>query len=336
MAFERVRASVDGAGVAPGIVVAVAIAAVAKFLAAVLHGVPDVLIALAIGILLRNLFGASWTVPGSKWVVRYVLRAAIILIGGGLTLSTVASRGTAVLGLVAALFVMAFALGIGLARLWRLPSTMGILIGAGTAICGASAILVVSPLIRAREEETAYAIATVFTFNLIALALYPVIGHWLDLSQSAFGTWAGTSVNDTSVVIATGFAYGPAAGAVATVTKLIRTVLLLPLAVGIGLAFARGQEGAVGLGQSMRRAVPWFVAGFVAMAALHTTGILPASVFALTSAAASFMIVVVLAGVGLGVELRSLTSQGVKPLAIGLALGTVMGAVSLAAAMTPL
>jgi uncharacterized integral membrane protein (TIGR00698 family) len=290
---------------------------------------PDVVVALAFGILVRNVFGATWSLAGAQWSARYMLRAAIILIGGGLTVSAVASRGAEVVGLVVCLAAGAFAIGIAFARIGRLTNTMGILIGAGTAICGASAILLLSPLVRARDEETAYAIATIFAFNLIALVSYPVIGHLLHLSQAAFGIWTGTAVNDTSIVVATGFAYGPMAGTVATVTKLTRTLLLVPLAIGIGFAFIRGRGGDASIGDGIRASLPWFIGGFLLMAAVHSSGLLPAAVFEWTSAIASFLIVVVLASVGLGVELRSLRAQGLQPMGIGLALGTLMAATSL-------
>jgi len=315
--------------VAVGIIAAAAIAVVARASAPFLRPVPDVVIALVIGITIRNLTQTRVADRGAKVVTHYVLRASIVLIGASFTLGTVAGQGSTVLALVIGLVVIAFALGLVLARVARLPQTIAILVGAGTAICGASAILVTSPIVRAKSTETAYAIATIFTFNVLALLSYPVIGHWLGMRQESFGVWAGTAVNDTSIVIATGFAYGHAAGGVATVVKLTRTVLLLPLAALLAAWFSWRENTTMSPGAVLRRAIPWFILGFIALAALRSAGVIPAPVVSLAATVASFGVVMVLAAVGLNVDLRSLTKLGAKPLLVGLVLGLAMSAVSL-------
>src|SRR6185295_20013589 len=122
-----------------------------------------------------------------------------------------------------------------------------------------------------------------------------------------FGVWAGTAVNDTSIVIATGFAYGHAAGGVATVVKLTRTVLLLPLAALLAAWFSWRENTTMSPGAVLRRAIPWFILGFIALAALRSAGVIPAPVVSLAATVASFGVVMVLAAVGLNVDLRSLT-----------------------------
>jgi uncharacterized integral membrane protein (TIGR00698 family) len=316
-------------GIGPGLLVAATIALVARLLAPVVQPVPDVVLALVIGVVVRNSFRAAPMEDGAKFVVHYVLRGAIVLIGASFTLQAVAARGLSVLGLVVSLVAVAFVTGLALAKLARLSATMGVLIGAGTAICGATAILILSPIVRAQKAETAYAIATIFTFNVLALLLYPVIGHLLDLNQAAFGTWSGTAVNDTSVVIATAFAYGHGAGAVATITKLTRTLLLLPLAVLLAAVYRSREDGEISALTQVRKALPLFILGFVGVAALRTLGILPSGVVSLMTAASSIGIVMVLASVGLSVDLKSLARLGPKALVVGLVLGAAMSAISL-------
>lgn len=320
--------------VVPGVLLAVAIAAAARLLSPIVRPVPDVVLALVAGIVIRNSIRTTRVEPGAKFVLHFVLRGAIVLIGASLTLQSVAARGWSALGLIAGLVAIAFAVGIGLSRLSRLSTTMGILVGAGTAICGATAILVVSPIVRAKASETAYAVATIFTFNLLALVAYPIIGHWLNLGQTSFGTWVGTAVNDTSVVIATGFSYGQAAGGVATITKLTRTLFLLPLVVLIAVLYGLKEDGGMSRLAAVRRAVPWFVFGFLGLAALRTAGAIPPTLLSLMAAIASFGIVMVLAAVGLNVDLRSLTRIGYRALAVGLLLGAVMSVISLTAILT--
>ena len=321
-----------GAGrVAPGIAIAAAIAISARLASPIVRPVPDVILALALGVVIRNTIPATPVEPGAKFVTHYVLRAAIVLIGASFTLVAAADQGTSVLGPIVGLVVFAFLLGLALARLTKLPTAMGILLGAGTAICGASAILAISPIVRAKASETAYAVATIFTFNLLALVTYPIVGHLLNLGQTTFGIWAGTAVNDTSVVIATGLAYGHAAGAAATITKLTRTVLLLPLAVLISVFYGMQQQGAPSRFATVRKAIPWFILGFIGLAALRTVGLLPPSVLSVMAAAASFGIVMVIGSVGLNVELKVLARIGPKALLVGLVLGAVMSVVSLSA-----
>jgi uncharacterized integral membrane protein (TIGR00698 family) len=317
--------------VAPGIAIALAIAIAARLAAPIMKPLPDVILALAAGMVIRNTIRSAVFAPGAKFVTHYVLRGSIVLIGASFTLAAAADRGWSALGLIVGLVVFAFLLGLALTRLTKLPTVLGILVGAGTAICGASAILVISPIVRAKASETAYAVATIFTFNLLAMLTYPIVGHLLNLDQTTFGTWVGTAVNDTSVVIATGFAYGHAAGATATIIKLTRTVLLLPLAVLVSVSYGMQRDGDASRFAGVRKAIPWFILGFIALAGVRTTGLLPPEVLSMMAAVASFGIVMVLASVGLNVDLRGLARMGPKALVVGLVLGAVMSVVSLSA-----
>jgi len=202
------------------------------------------------------------------------------------------------------------------------------LIGAGTAICGGSAILAIGPLLGAKDEEIAYALGTIFTFNILALLAYPPIGHALRLDGISFGSWTGTAVNDTSVVVATGYAFSHAAGGVATIVKLTRTLLLVPLALGIGFFAARRAGGEGSLWQRVSGTIPWFVLWFVAAAALRSAGLVPAGLLEAAARLASFLILMVLVAVGLNTDVRTLAKLGSLPLLAGLALAATMSFVS--------
>ncbi len=321
--------------VLPGLTAVLAIAVAARLLSRFTGAIPDVVLALVAGIAARNLLHLRAGIrPGVAFTLRYLLRAAIILFGAGLTFAAIVQAGAATLALVGACFVAAMVLGLVLARLFRLPGKIGTLIGAGTAICGGSAILAIGPLLRAKDEEIAYAITTIFTFNVIALLLYPPLGHALHLSETAFGSWAGTAVNDTSVVVATGFVYGAKAGAVATIVKLTRTVLLVPLAIGIGLwsdaRFARkAQVAGEPLWRRVMNTVPWFILGFVGMATLNSLHAFGAAIAHSLTLCAAFLIVMVLAGVGLNVDVEKIRRMGIRPLGVGLLLAAIMAVVSI-------
>jgi uncharacterized integral membrane protein (TIGR00698 family) len=289
---------------------------------------PDVAFALIFGLAIRNLVIRERSV-GAAFTVHFVLRFAIILLGSSLGLADALNRGGQTLVLIVVLVVLAMGLGFALARVFNLGNAVGTLIGVGTAICGASAILVVSPLVRAKTEETAYALTTIFAFNLVALFAYPWVGHELGMSQTAFGTWTGTAVNDTSVVIATGYIFGATAGVVATVVKLTRTALLVPVAVFVGLT----QPGPKGkdLAGRVTHAIPWFVFGFLALSVARSLGAIPATWLGPMAQIALFLIVCVLGAVGLNTDLRSFVRLGPRPLIVGFLLAGTMGVVSIAA-----
>ena len=326
MALARRLAARRGRRLLPGLLVALAIALLARrFLDG--RAVPAVVGALVAGAALANLLPLAWARPGAAIAVRWILRLAIICLGAGLDLGLVSARGGATAVLIVVLVALAMLLGVTFGRAASLDRRVALLIGAGTAICGASAIMTLAPVVRARDGEAAYALATVFTFNIAALLVFPLIGHHLALDATQFGSWAGTAVNDTSVVVATGYAYSPQAGAVATLVKLARTVLLVPLVVGVGIALGGDRRG-----QALtraRRAVPWFVVGFLLLAITRTSGRVPVPAMNAVAGAGTFLIVVVLAAVGLQVDLRALARMGWRPLVVGFALATTMAAASL-------
>ena len=312
---------------APGLLLVLLLAVPAKFLGQWVSLVPDVVFALLAGIAVNNLVvhGHSTYRSGISFSQKTILKAAIILLGGSLSFAAVLKIGAQAVGVILVCFVISFSLGMLFARGFSLPSKVGTLLGSGTAICGATAIITVGPLIAASDEEIAYAVTTIFSFNILAVLIYPILGHILRLSDLGFGTWAGTSVNDTSAVVATSYIFSNAAGAVATVVKLTRTLLLVPLAVGVGFfAAARGSHHQT----SIFKVMPWFVLGFAGMAVLNSFDLLPKDVAWLLTEVAKFLIVMVLAAVGLNVDIARMRGMGAKPFLVGMGLAVVMSALS--------
>lgn len=314
--------------VGPGVSAAFAIAVLVHLALRGSPWLPDVVGSLAVGVAVRNIFPRPWATSGAKLIVRYGLRLAIIALGAGLNLDVIAGRGLATLALILILVTTAMLLGILVGSRAGLDRRVAVLIGAGTAICGASAIVALSPVVRARDNETAYAITTIFIFNIVALLCLPIIGHSLHMTQFRFGTWDGTAVNDTSVVVATGYIYGPTAGALATLVKLTRTLLLVPLSIVIGLGYVE-RPGSTSVGTRAWKNVPWFVVGFLVLAAANTLHIISPPVTTGIAEGGSLALVVVLAAVGLEVDLRAIKQMGVKPLLVGLVLATTMAAASI-------
>jgi uncharacterized integral membrane protein (TIGR00698 family) len=212
------------------------------------------------------------------------------------------------------------------------------LIGVGTGICGASAIAATSPTIKAKHQDIAYAISTIFLFNIVAVLTFPFLGHALHLSQHAFGLFAGTAVNDTSSVVAAASAYGAHASQYAVVVKLTRTLMIIPICLGLA-AITRRRERANGLidataQQSMLRRsvrlVPWFLTAFVLIATANTAGLIPAGSHHVLQQSALALITAALTAIGLSTDLSGLRRAGSRPLLLGFALWVAVTVTSLA------
>lgn len=317
----------------PGLLLALGVAAAAR----VLHGllppraaglVGEVILAVGLGLLIGNVVrvGAAFG-PGIRFAYQTVLRIAIVLLGARFAFDQILAIGGRALLIIVVLMALALLVAHGLGHLAGISRRLASLIGVGAAVCGNSAITAVAPVIGARDEDMSYAIATNTLFGTIAVFVYPLMGHALGLDDVFFGTWAGSAVNDTSQVVATGFAYSEAAGDIATTVKLTRNALMGVVIVGMGLAYggALGRS-ALPLRTRVARSIPLFVLGFLAMALLNTLGVLDGlstwmgldlvAVFGTWSRA---MILVALAGVGLGTRLKDLRRTGWRPFVVGLA-----------------
>lgn len=348
----------------PGVALALAIAIAAYALhdvplppfsigAPARHPIDAMLIAIALGMLVRNTLGlpAALT-PGVRVCVTKLMALGIVLMGARLDFFEVVRTSRTALGISVICVAVALSMTIWLCRRMGVGPKLGLLIGVGTAICGGTAIAVVAPVIEAEESETAFAIATVTLFGMIAVFVLPVLGAALGMSQLEFGVWAGTSVHQTPQVIATGFAYGPAAGDVATIVKLVRVLLLAPVAIGLGVWYAqvkrRRQIAHVTKIGKLRTLFPPFILGFVGLALANTLRLLPDATLhlrdsflwsaqevtvvtaKLATAVSTFVLTVAMAGVGLGVHLRGVIRTGLGSLYVGLASSLILAAFSFA------
>ena len=301
------------------------------------------LVALAAGAVLGNLRGvpAAWR-PGVEFTVKRLLRLAIVLFGTTLSLGEVVATGGGALLLIAVTVLTALAFTTSFGAWLHAPARLTGLIGIGTAICGATAIITIGPILQSSAEEITFAVTTIFLFNALAVAVYPVLGHLLGLSDRLFGLWAGTAIHDTSSVVAAAYAYSDPAGQVATVVKLTRTLVLVPLAlaVAVGVSYRRAAEvrrGNAGTGEGQTAGAPvriaaifpWFVLWFAFAALLHSMGMLPPALVRGLGIAGKFLVVTVMAAVGLGADAAAMRRLGMRPLLIGLAAAVVVAVLSL-------
>ena len=280
------------------------------------------LIAIAIGVTITNGLRAPLRIPLLRIgeVSKYALRGGIIILGASLDIGDIAKAGWDSLPLLIITIAAGLACALGGGKLLGIDWRMRSLIGMGTTICGASAIAALSPVIRAKSEEIAYAVTVIFFFNMVAVFLFPVLGHLMGLSDAGFGLWAGTAVNDTSAVVAAGFAYSSDAGTAATIVKLTRTTLIIPLVVGFGLAMpwlepADAKE-TTSLARRVYDAVPMFVVLFLLAAVLKTLGVFGAYGPDI-QIVGRWVLVVALAAVGLQGHWRAFVGAGARPLLLG-------------------
>jgi len=281
--------------------------------------------------------------PGVKFASSRVLQFAVVLLGAQLSIAEVLRIGGETLPVMLTTLVVCLVAAWGIGRLLRVSSALRTLIGVGTGICGASAIAAVTPVIGAVSADVAYAMSTIFLCNIAAVFVFPLVGHALGLSQHAFGVFAGTAVNDTSSVVATATVYGRQATDTAVVVKLVRTLMIIPIVVGLaGLEARRTSREQVASGVDTARAggvrgfrvfrlVPWFLIGFLVVVLLRTLGVLPAAAAPGFSTAATFLITVALAAIGVSTDFGALRRAGFRPMLLGIALWVLVAGTSLGA-----
>lgn len=316
----------------PGLAIAVVVALVATLFGAAVPIVGGPVFAIAIGVALASTGRLPATIlPGVRLASKTLLQWSIVLLGANLSVAELASGGARSLPVMLGTFAVVMTLAFVIGKVLGLDRDVRRLLGVGTAICGGSAIAAISGVIEADEADVAYALGSVFLFNVIAVIVFPVLGHAMHLSQQAFGLWAGTAVNDTSSVVATAFSYGTAAGNAGVIVKLTRTLLIVPVVLFYAAKRMRYLR-AEGRSVNLRAAVPWFVLWFLLLAVVNSLGWIPAAAHVPLGHAALFAIVVALAGVGLSSDVRKMVSAGARPLLLGALLWFAIAVSSLAIA----
>src|SRR3990172_2162185 len=234
--------------------------------------------------------------------------------------------------------VLALAAGVAIRNTAGLPAvhtpgveyTLKRLLRLAIVLFGAT--LALGEVVRVGAGSLAVIVATIFLFNMLAVVVYPLLGHVLGLTDRIFGVWAGAAIHDTSSVLAASYAFSDAAGQVATVVKLTRTLMLVPLALAVGIvhSYARSRAGAGGgVRVDLVRIFPWFILWFVAAAGINTLGLLPEPLVRVSGLAGKFLIVMVMAAVGFGADLRGMRQIGLKPFYIGLAASVLIAVASM-------
>lgn len=326
----------------PGLAMALVIAAAAKGLEyleglAGLHLIGASVIALFIGMVINRFFKPNAvTSPGIRFTSKKVLKLAIILLGASLNIMTVLKVGR--FSLTVMLFTLATCFGVGyfIGKALGLNWKMSNLISAGTGICGGSAIAAIAPVIDATDVDVAYGMSATFLFDMAMIVLFPILGRWLGLSDAAYGLWAGTAVNDTSSVVAAGYAFSEQAGDFATMVKLTRTLAIIPITLVLALwrtHKAKTEQSKGGEAFSLKRAFPMFILYFVLASIITTvctTVGVPAGVFTPLKTLSKFFIVMAMAAIGMNTNIVKLVKTGGKPIFMGFCCWVAIACVSIA------
>ena len=325
----------------PGVILTFLIAGLAKLLEFVLpvDYIGASVIALFLGMIFNHFkpIANSSMESGVIFSSKRILKFAIILLGASLNITTILEAGKISLVVMVFTLIAAFGGGYLLGKLLGLDWRLSSLISSGTGICGGSAIAAVSPIIEAEDYQISYAMSSTFIFDILMILLFPLFGRWLSLSDMAYGLWTGTAVNDTSSVVAAGYAFSEAAGDFATMVKLTRTLSIIPVALIFSFIqvhltkkkAATETDHSTDVMESIQKVFPWFILGFLAMALLNSVGFIPAVLSGVFKDLSKFLMVMALGAIGLKTDLNEMKQSGIAPMIHGFLISLLVVIVSL-------
>ncbi|MDR0225582.1 MAG: YeiH family protein [Burkholderiaceae bacterium] len=317
------------ASLLPGLLLAGSLAAIATWLARqpllTGSGLSALTLAICLGLIVGNTVYprlAPACHGGVGLAKQRLLRAGIVLYGLRLTFQDMGQVGLAGVLVDALVLTSTFVLAQWLGRrVFGLDARTTVLIGAGSSICGAAAVLATEPVIKGRAEDVAVAVATVVVFGTVATFLYPALFHWnaahgwLDMSPAQYGLYVGSTVHEVAQVVAAGEAIAPEAADVAVISKMVRVMMLAPFLILLSMAVSRGGRGSqADGGRPGRVTIPWFALGFVAMAGVNSLGVLPAAAVQAGVQLDNALLAIAMAALGLTTHVSAVRAAGTRPL----------------------
>jgi len=299
---------------APGVLACAVVGAAAGFLSEH-YGAPVMLFALLLGMAMNFLSSEGACKPGIEFTSREVLRVGIALLGLRITLGQVAALGWGPVLLVVLSVALTIGLSVVAARLLGFKGQFGLLTGGATAICGASAALALSaalPQHPLKDRATLFTVIGVSALSTLAMVLYPMLVQWLGLAEVPAGIFLGATIHDVAQVVGAGYSLSQQTGDVATLVKLMRVAMLLPVILLASLA-TRSQHEA---GAKRPPLLPWFAVAFAVLVAVNSTGWVPVSVQKTGNDVSRWFLVAAIAGIGMKTHLKELVAVGIKPVAL--------------------
>jgi len=310
---DRVRS------LAPGLALSLAIAALAIFIRNMtgIAALNPVVVALVVGVGLGSAIGRPASIkPGISFAVRPLLRFAIVLLGLQVTLGMLWQLGLGALVLALLVVGLTLPFTIWLGKILGVDEKLSVLIGTGTSICGASAIVAANQVVRGDDEDVTYSLAVITLCGTAALILFPYLGDLMGMTGRTYGLWAGAAIHEVVQAVGAAAAGGPDASQSGTVMKLARVFLLAPAVVALGWWVAKRHHGDAG---HAKAPVPWFAFGFLALVVLGSTGLVPKEAVDASRFLVPVMLAASVAALGLQTDLRALHKRGSAPLLLGIA-----------------
>lgn len=321
---------------APGMLLSACVAAVAIFLSSLIPGdiIGATVMALLVGMSLNPILNKYRQFnAGVSYTGKMILRAGIVLMGVNMNFAEVLGVGK--YSLFVMIFTMATAFGAGnlIGKMFGMNWKLTNLLSVSTAICGGSAVAAVGPVINAKDEDVAYAISSTFLFDILTVVVIPWIGIALGMSNMGYGLWVGTAVNDTSSVVAAGYAFSEFAGNTAVIVKLTRTLFIIPFVLIFSVITERLEAKSEGVqGRSsinLKKIFPYFIILFLIVVALRSTGIIPNTLIPALSKTSKFCMVMALSAIGLKTNFGEIKNIGFKPMILGFIVDTLVVFVSI-------
>lgn len=321
---------------APGMLLSACVAAVAIFLSSLIPGdiIGATVMALLVGMSLNPILNKYRQFnAGVSYTGKMILRAGIVLMGVNMNFTEVLGVGK--YSLFVMIFTMATAFGAGnlIGKMFGMNWKLTNLLSVSTAICGGSAVAAVGPVINAKDEDVAYAISYTFLFDILTVVVIPWIGIALGMSNMGYGLWVGTAVNDTSSVVAAGYAFSEFAGNTAVIVKLTRTLFIIPFVLIFSVITERLEAKSEGVqGRSsinLKKIFPYFIILFLIVVALRSTGVIPNTLIPAVSKTSKFCMVMALSAIGLKTNFGEIKNIGFKPMILGFIVDTLVVFVSI-------
>ncbi|SDL51469.1 conserved hypothetical integral membrane protein [Janthinobacterium sp. OK676] len=288
------------------------------------HGMSALTLAIMLGIVLGNsVYGrlAPTCGAGVAFSKQTLLRLGIILYGFRLTFQDIGQVGLAGIAIDALVLASTFGLAMFLGtRVFKLERNSAILIGAGSSICGAAAVMATEPVVKGRSEDVTVAVSTVVVFGTIAIFLYPLLyqlnlgWHVLGAAPTAFGVYIGSTVHEVAQVVAAGKSIGQEAANAAVIAKMVRVMMLAPFLVILSAVLARGKAKSGGHDKATKLAIPWFAFIFIGVVAFNSLGLLPAGAVAAITDLDTALLAMAMAALGLTTHMSAIRRAGIKPL----------------------
>lgn len=319
-----------------GIVTTVVLAIASKYLAGFIpYGLISAgVFAMLIGMTLHSFFKKQAAMlNGIEFVSKKVLKASIVLMGASLSFAQVFHVGKYSIIVMAFTLLTAFGFGNLFGKLFHMNWKLSNLISAGTGICGGSAIAAISPTIEADDSDIAYAISATFLFDIVMVILFPIMGRFFGMTDIGYGLWAGTAVNDTSSVVAAGYAFSDAAGNYAVIVKLTRTLSIIPVVLIFSFVNehlkakkAVGKTGRIKI--NFKKIFPWFILLFLVMVGLRSINVISADFGEGLSNISKFAMIMSLGAIGLKTDFKRVIKSGFLPMVHGFIISALVVIVS--------